>query len=79
MRALIIEDDIDQSERVAKRLTREGYECDRTRDGAIGCEKLSSGAYTLAIVDLMLPKISGFEIIRQARGIYFKNRSSPQK
>lgn len=67
MRALIIEDDVDQSERVAKRLTREGYECDRTHDGATGCEKLSSGAYTLAIVDLMLPKISGFEIIRQAR------------
>ena len=67
MRALIIEDDVDQSERVAKRLTREGYECDRTHDGAIGCEKLSSGAYTLAIVDLMLPKMSGFEIIRQAR------------
>ena len=67
MRALIIEDDIDQSERVAKRLTREGYECDQTHDGASGCEKLSSGAYTLAIVDLMLPKMSGFEIIRQAR------------
>ena len=67
MRALIIEDDVDQAERVAKRLTREGYECDRTHDGAIGCKKLSSGAYTLAIVDLMLPKISGFEIIRQAR------------
>ena len=67
MRALIIEDDVDQSERIAKRLTREGYECDQTHDGAIGCEKLSSGAYTLAIVDLMLPKMSGFEIIRQAR------------
>ena len=67
MRALIIEDDVDQSERVAKRLTREGYECDQAHDGAIGCKKLSSGAYTLAIVDLMLPKMSGFEIIRQAR------------
>ena len=67
MRVLIIEDDVDQSERVAKRLTREGYECDRTHDGAIGCKKLSSGVYTLAIVDLMLPKLSGFEIIRQAR------------
>ena len=67
MRALIIEDDADQAERVAKRLTREGYECDQTHDGAIGCDKLSSGVYTLAIVDLMLPKISGFEIIRQAR------------
>ena len=67
MRALIIEDDVAQSERVAKRLTREGYECDQAHDGAIGCEKLSSGAYTLAIVDLMLPKMSGLEIIRQAR------------
>ena len=67
MRALIIEDDVDQAERVAKRLTREGYECDQTHDGAIGCDKLSSGVYTLAIVDLMLPKVSGFEIIRQAR------------
>ena len=67
MRALIIEDDVDQSERVAKRLTREGYECTIAHDGDDGCQKLSSGGFTLAIVDLMLPKVSGFEIIRQAR------------
>ena len=67
MRALIIEDDVEQAERVARRLTREGYECALAHDGKSGCEQLSSGGFTLAIVDLMLPKVSGLEIIRQAR------------
>ena len=67
MRALIIEDNVDQSRRVSLRLTQEGFDCVLAQDGAVGFREITSQAFDLAIVDVMLPKINGFELIRRAR------------
>lgn len=67
MRALIIEDNADQARRVSLRLTREGFDCVLAQDGAAGFRELSSQAFALAVIDVMLPKMNGFEIIRRAR------------
>ena len=67
MTALIIEDNPEQAQRIARRLTREGYDCTIASNGLSGCQKLSSGKFSLAVVDIMLPKISGLEVIRRAR------------
>lgn len=67
MRALIIEDNNEQAERIVKRLTREGFECTSAANGESGYELLVSGSFTLAIVDIMLPKMNGLEVIRRAR------------
>ena len=67
MKALIIEDNADQARRVSLRLTQEGFDCVLAQDGASGFRELSSKAFDLAVVDIMLPKMNGFEIIRRAR------------
>jgi len=67
MKAIIIEDDEEEQEFLRKGLSEIDYLCDVTGDGAKGFEKLLNGAYDLAIVDLMLPKMDGKEIIRKAR------------
>ena len=67
MRALIVEDTVEQAQRISKRLTGEGFDCTLAHDGASGYKELASGAFDLAIVDVMLPKMNGFEIIRRAR------------
>ena len=67
MRALIIEDTDEQARRIAKRLTGEGFDCTLAHDGMSGYRELSSGSFDLAVVDIMLPKMNGFEVIRRAR------------
>ena len=67
MRALIVEDTVEQAQRISKRLTGEGFDCTLAHDGASGYKELASGAFDLAIVDVMLPKMNGFELIRRAR------------
>ena len=67
MRALIIEDTAEQARRIAKRLTGEGFDCTLAHDGMSGYGELSSGSFDLAVVDIMLPKMNGFEVIRRAR------------
>ena len=67
MRALIIEDDDSQAGVVRGALTGMGYACDVAGDGEGGLRCLKSGRYDLAIVDVVLPDISGLEVIRRAR------------
>lgn len=67
MRALIIEDNDEQARRVSLRLTQEGFDCVLAQDGSAGFRKITSLAFDLAIVDVMLPKMNGFELIRRAR------------
>ncbi len=48
-------------------LTHEGYEVDKAFDGRDGLEKLESGDYDLALLDIMLPGLNGLEVLRRAR------------
>ena len=67
MRALVIEDDPDLRAQVAGYFTGEGFIVDTAADGEQGLYKATEYPVDLAIVDLGLPKLSGVEIIRQAR------------
>ena len=67
MRALVIEDDPDLREQVAKYFSDEGFVVDTAADGEQGLYKATEFPVDLAIVDLGLPKLSGVEIVRQAR------------
>jgi DNA-binding response OmpR family regulator len=64
---LIIEDDERILMGLEDDLRFEGYEVSTAKDGAEGLVKAKEKAYDLIILDLMLPKLSGFEVCKQLR------------
>lgn len=66
-RILIVEDEEKIARFVELELTHEGYEVDKAFDGRDGLEKIESGQYDLIILDIMLPQLSGIEVLRRVR------------
>jgi two-component system response regulator CpxR len=64
---LIIDDDEELCELVAEYLTVEGFETKAVHDGATGLESALSGEYDMAVLDVMLPKMNGFDVLRNLR------------
>ncbi len=67
LKILLIEDETKIAEFVIKGLSSAGYDVAHVEDGARGLEAILSDAYQLVILDVMLPKINGFEVLRQVR------------
>lgn len=64
---LIVEDEPAMLMGLRDNLEFEGYQVDTAEDGAIGLEKISQNAYSLVLLDVMLPHISGFDICKKVR------------
>lgn len=64
---LIIDDDVALSELLTEYLIPEGFHVESVQDGETGLEKACSGVYDIIILDVMLPVINGFEVLRQVR------------
>lgn len=64
---LIVEDEKDISEILAYNIYRQGYEVETAYDGEDGLNKALSGNFDLILLDVMLPKMDGFEICRRVR------------
>ena len=67
MRILIIEDDLEAAEWLSKGLAESGHVTDHASDGQTGLDLATSEPFDVLIVDRMLPKMDGLEIIRQIR------------
>ena len=67
MRILIVEDEAALAELVAERLRRDHYIVDISNDGEEGAYNALSGMYDLIILDIMLPKKNGIEILKELR------------
>lgn len=63
---LIVEDDRAINELLMKNLTLVGHRCAQTFDGQDALALLQYGDFDLAILDIMLPDISGFDIIKKS-------------
>lgn len=74
MRILIIEDEFNLADVIATRLKKENYAVDIFGDGEEGLESALTDIYDLIILDVMLPKINGFEILKKikAKGVKAK-------
>ena len=64
---LIIDDDEELCELVSEYLSVEGFTTESVHDGEKGLEKALSGAYEMAILDVMLPRKNGFDVLRDLR------------
>ena len=67
MRILIIEDSVRLADTIADALRDENYIVDIANDGLQGYENAASGIYDMLILDLMLPKMNGYEVLSSLR------------
>jgi two-component system OmpR family response regulator len=67
MRVLVVEDEVRLVETVRRALTAEGFNVDVAHDGAEGLWAASENAYDAVVLDIMLPKLSGYRVCQQLR------------
>ena len=67
MRILLVEDEKDLSRAIAKMLTKDGYDVDCVYDGVDGLSFSLSGLYDLIMLDVIMPKMNGFEVLSELR------------
>jgi two-component system response regulator CpxR len=64
---LIIDDDVELCELVSEYLKREGLSAHYVHSGEEGIEAARDGSYKAIVLDVMLPSIGGFEVLRRLR------------
>lgn len=67
MKILLIEDDMEISEMLKNFLMTENFEVVAAYDGESACEKFFADEYSIVLLDLMIPKISGMEVMKTIR------------
>ena len=73
MRLLIIEDETDLLRRLAKTMRAESYAVDTAADGEDGLRKALENDYDAVLLDAMLPKLDGWELLEKLR----KSKTTP--
>ena len=74
MRILIVEDEFNLADVISSRLKKEKYAVDIFCDGEEGLESALTNIYDLIILDVMLPNMDGFEILRKIREKNIKSK-----
>ena len=64
---LIVEDDPLILKMYSEKLSRDGYQVDVAEDGLVGLDKLRKNKPDLLILDIMMPKLSGTELITEIK------------
>lgn len=66
-RLLVVDDDRELCDLVARFLRGEGFEVECVMDAAAGIERAASGEYRLVLLDVMLGRANGFDVLRRIR------------
>ena len=67
-RILVIDDDVELCGLVDEYLQAEGFDVESVHDGETGVERALSGNHLLVVLDVMLPGMNGFDVLRRLRG-----------
>lgn len=73
MKLLLVEDDVEISDMLRKYLEMENFEVICAEDGESACAKFDEEQYSLVLLDLMIPKLNGMEVMQYIR----KNSTVP--
>ena len=65
IKVLVIEDEPDLQIIYRDVLSREGFEVEIAPDGGVALEKIRAGAYDLLVVDFLLPRVDGVEVLEE--------------
>lgn len=66
---LVVEDEDDLRFSLCHNLRFEGYQVSEARDGEEGWERFGKAAYDLLILDVVMPKMDGLELLKKVRGV----------
>lgn len=66
-RILVIDDDLELCDLLAEYLAPEGFEVETVNDGEQGAKRAVSEEHALVVLDVMLPKMNGFDVLRHIR------------
>jgi two-component system response regulator CpxR len=64
---LLIDDDEELCELLRKFLGHEGFSIEVVNDGATGLERAAAGMHSVVVLDVMLPTLNGFDVLRELR------------
>jgi len=70
MRVLVVDDELAIREGCRRALTAKGLEVEGAENGPAGLHKLREGAYDVLLVDVMMPGMSGLEMLQHTRKLY---------
>jgi len=68
MRILVVDDEPDLCRQVGHALSEQRYDVDTAQNGEEALDRIFESEYDLVILDIMLPKVDGLEILREMRG-----------
>jgi PAS domain S-box-containing protein len=68
LRVLVVDDDPRSVEHVAKRLEQAGINVTRAYGGSEALAAVATGGFSAMVLDLMMPDVSGFDVVRELRG-----------
>jgi DNA-binding response OmpR family regulator len=74
VRILIIEDEAAVSRQIASALTEAGHDPKRVHDGEAALDEVRKGPFDLIVLDIGLPGINGFEVLRRMRAQHLASR-----
>ncbi len=66
-RLLLVDDDVELTAMLGEYLAQEGFEVDAVHDGSSGVRQSLDGDYALVVLDSMLPRVDGEEVLRRIR------------
>ena len=66
-RVLVVDDDVELCELVGEYLAQEGFGVETAHNGAEGVERALSGEYAIIVLDVMMPVMGGFDVLRRIR------------
>lgn len=66
-RILLVDDDVELASLISDYLGSEGFDIELAHDGEAGLARARSGEHTMIVLDVMLPKKNGFDVLRSLR------------
>ncbi|UCV04677.1 response regulator transcription factor [Dechloromonas denitrificans] len=66
---LLVDDDVELAEMLGDYLAQDGFQVSTVHDGASGVDAALSGDFAIAVLDVMMPQLSGIEALRRIRAV----------